>query len=57
MSIKKVSKKQPGNFEFNSNNLEIAKKIILNFLQKDIGLIKMKFILLLKLLRVNLVFI
>ena len=31
MSIKKVSKKQPGNFEFNSNNLEIAKKIILKY--------------------------
>ena len=31
MSIKKVSKKQPDSFEFNSNNLEIAKKIILKY--------------------------
>jgi len=28
MSIKKISKKQPENFEFDSNNLEKAKKII-----------------------------
>ncbi len=31
MSIKKISKEQPKNFEFNSKNLETAKKIILNY--------------------------
>ncbi len=31
MSIKKISKEQPGNFEFNSKNMEVAKKIILNY--------------------------
>jgi len=31
MSIKKISKEQPGNFEFNSKNFEIAKKIIQNY--------------------------
>ena len=31
MSIKKISKEQPGNFEFNSKNLEVAKKIIKNY--------------------------
>ena len=31
MSIKKISKEQPGNFEFNSKNLEVAKKIIQNY--------------------------
>ncbi len=31
MSIKKISKKQPENFEFNSKNLENAKKIIQNY--------------------------
>ena len=31
MSIKKISKEQPKIFEFNSENLEAAKKIILNY--------------------------
>ena len=31
MSIKKISKEQPGNFEFNSKNLEVSKKIIQNY--------------------------
>ena len=31
MSLKKISKEQPKNFEFNSKNLEIAKKIINNY--------------------------
>ena len=31
MSIKKISKNQPDNFEFNSKNIEIAKKIIANY--------------------------
>jgi NADH-quinone oxidoreductase subunit E len=31
MSIKKISKEQPGNFEFNSENLSNAKKIIKNY--------------------------
>jgi len=31
MSIKKISKEQPENFEFNSKNLEVAKKIIQNY--------------------------
>ena len=31
MSIKKISKEQPKNFEFNSKNLDIAKKIITNY--------------------------
>ncbi len=31
MSIKKISKEQPENFEFNSKNFEIAKKIIQNY--------------------------
>ena len=31
MSLKKISKDQPKNFEFNSKNLEIANKIILNY--------------------------
>ena len=31
MSIKKISKEQPENFEFNSKNLEVAKKIIKNY--------------------------
>ena len=31
MSIKKISKEQPENFEFNSKNMEVAKKIILNY--------------------------
>ncbi len=31
MSIKKICKEQPGNFEFNSSNLEKAKKIITNY--------------------------
>ena len=31
MSIKKISKVQPDKFEFNSNNLEEAKKIINNY--------------------------
>jgi len=31
MSIKKISKEQPENFEFNKKNLEEAKKIILNY--------------------------
>tara|TARA_B100000953_G_scaffold153787_1_gene127118 strand:+ start:16 stop:624 length:609 start_codon:yes stop_codon:yes gene_type:complete len=31
MSIKKISKEQPKNFEFNSKNLEVAKKIIKNY--------------------------
>ena len=28
MTIKKICKEQPGNFEFNSSNLEKAKKIM-----------------------------
>jgi len=31
MSIKKISKEQPKNFEFNSKNLELANKIIENY--------------------------
>ena len=31
MSLKKVNKIQPDNFEFNSNNLELAKKILLKY--------------------------
>ena len=31
MSVKKISKKQPKNFEFNSKNLELTKKIIQNY--------------------------
>ena len=31
MSVKKISKKQPENFEFNSKNLELTKKIIQNY--------------------------
>ena len=31
MSVKKISKEQPENFEFNSKNLEEAKKIIQNY--------------------------
>ena len=31
MSIKKISKEQPENFEFSSENIEIANKIILNY--------------------------
>ena len=31
MSIKKISKEQPSNFEFNNKNLEEAKKIIKNY--------------------------
>ena len=31
MSIKKISKEQPENFEFNSKNMEVAKKIIQNY--------------------------
>ena len=31
MSLKKISKEQPENFEFNSKNLEIAKSIIQNY--------------------------
>tara|TARA_B100000427_G_scaffold169307_1_gene140765 strand:+ start:1265 stop:1873 length:609 start_codon:yes stop_codon:yes gene_type:complete len=31
MSIKKISKDQPEKFEFNTKNLEIAKKIIINY--------------------------
>ena len=31
MSIKKISKIQPDNFEFNSKNVEVAKKIIENY--------------------------
>ena len=31
MSIKKISKNQPDNFEFNSKNIEISKKIIANY--------------------------
>jgi len=31
MSIKKISKQQPENFEFNSNNLKAVKKIIQNY--------------------------
>ena len=31
MSIKKISKEQPENFEFNSKNMEVAKKIIKNY--------------------------
>tara|TARA_Y100000590_G_C15567114_1_gene957093 strand:+ start:555 stop:1160 length:606 start_codon:yes stop_codon:yes gene_type:complete len=31
MSVKKISKEQPDNFEFNSKNLELAEKIIKNY--------------------------
>ena len=31
MSIKKISKNQPENFEFNEKNIEVAKKIISNY--------------------------
>ena len=31
MSIKKISKNQPDNFEFNKENLDLAKKVILNY--------------------------
>ncbi len=31
MSIKKISKEQPDNFEFNKKNLELAKKTIANY--------------------------
>ena len=31
MSVKKIGKNQPENFEFNSKNIEIAKKIISNY--------------------------
>ena len=31
MSIKKISKEQPDNFEFSADNLELAKKIINNY--------------------------
>ena len=31
MSIKKISKEQPTNFEFNSENILAAKKIIENY--------------------------
>ena len=31
MSIKKISKDQPENFEFNESSLEIANKIISNY--------------------------
>tara|TARA_B100001123_G_scaffold354222_1_gene406598 strand:- start:1297 stop:1905 length:609 start_codon:yes stop_codon:yes gene_type:complete len=31
MSIKKISKEQPENFEFNSENINLANKIILNY--------------------------
>ena len=31
MSIKKIAKEQPENFEFSEKNIEIAKKIILNY--------------------------
>ncbi len=31
MSLKKIAKDQPSNFEFNKKNLEYAKKIILNY--------------------------
>ena len=31
MTIKKISKDQPENFEFNSKNLQVAKKIIQNY--------------------------
>jgi len=31
MSIKKIAKEQPDNFEFNDKNLDTAKKIILNY--------------------------
>ncbi len=34
MSIKKISKEQPNKFEFNSENLEIANKIVLNYPKK-----------------------
>ena len=30
MSLKKISKEQPDNFEFNPKNLEVVKKIIQN---------------------------
>ena len=31
MSIKKISKEQPENFEFDKKNLEIAEKILTNY--------------------------
>ena len=31
MSLKKISKDQPSNFDFTSDNLNIAKKIITNY--------------------------
>ena len=31
MSLKKVSKEQPDKFEFSNENLNLAKKIVLNF--------------------------
>ena len=31
MSLKKVSKEQPDKFEFSHENLDLAKKIILNY--------------------------
>jgi len=31
MSIKKISKEQPENFEFNSKNVDAANKIIKNY--------------------------
>ena len=31
MSIKKISKEQPSNFEFNKKNLEEANKLIKNY--------------------------
>ena len=31
MSLKKVSKEQPDKFEFSNENLDLAKKIILNY--------------------------
>ncbi len=34
MSMKKISKEQPNKFEFNSENLEIANKIVLNYPKK-----------------------
>ena len=45
MSIKKIGKEQPESFEFDNKNLESANKVILNYLLKDIGCQKMKFIL------------
>ena len=31
MSLKKVSKEQPDKFEFNDENLDLAKKIVSNY--------------------------